>query len=286
MSEIDKKVKDDDFDDEVDDHVEFDDIDIDIDMDIESTDDESDSEVEKSKSRVLSKHKESGKHSLKYDSIFKGKKEEIQEDEYTSGFFNNDFNFDPQSLYHGESSQGDDYVREKDLKEKVYKILLDETDINFMNNRRKPSKIDFNHYYYLLRSNLSGDNFTSVQIFNELAFYFSDNLFNMFKLLDSKWRNLIIDELQEHIGKVPQSSTEVIPRNLTVDAEIEFEIEDLEGNPKIITGVIQETNHEDKEYEVDSYENIYIVPIECITKILNNQKFKYNLNKLNNLDII
>jgi hypothetical protein len=31
--------------------------------------------------------------------------------------------------------------------------------------------------------------------------YISDNLFNMFKLLDNKWRNLIIDELQDHIGK-------------------------------------------------------------------------------------
>ncbi|CAG7579781.1 MAG: hypothetical protein SLAVMIC_00090 [uncultured marine phage] len=236
--------------------------------------------------RVLSKHKESGKHSLKYDSIFKGKKEEVTEDDYTSGYFNNDFKYDPQSAYYHETQNNDEYIREKDLKEKVYKILLDETEINFMNNRRKPSKVDFNHYYHLLRSNLSQDSFTSVQIFNELAYYFSDNLFNMFKLLDSKWRDMIINELQDHIGKVPETSKDVTPRNLTIGAEIEFEIEDTEGDLIVITGVIIDTDNDEREYEVDSYENVYIVPIECITRILNNQKFKYNLNKLNNLDII
>ena len=244
------------------------------------------SKKEDKQPRVLSKHKESGKHSLKYDSIFKGKKEEVTEDDYTSGYFNNDFKYDPQSAYYHETQNNDEYIREKDLKEKVYNILLEETEINFMNNRRKPSKVDFNHYYFLLRSNLSEDSFTSVQIFNELAYYFSDNLFNMFKLLDSKWRDMIINELQDHIGKVPETSKEVIPRNLTVGAEIEFEIEELDGSLKVITGVILDTDHDEQEYEVDSYENIYIVPIECITKILNNQKFKYNLNKLNNLDII
>ena len=236
--------------------------------------------------RVLSKHKESGKHSLKYDSIFKGKKDDIAEDDYTSGYFNNDFKYDPQSNYYHETQNNDEYIREKDLKEKVYKILLEQTEINFMNNRRKPSKVDFNHYYFILRTSLSNDSFTSVQIFNELAYYFSDNLFNMFKLLDSKWRDMIIDELQDHIGKVPETAKEVIPRNLTLGAEVEFEIEELDGSSKVVTGVVVDIDNEEREYEVDSYENIYIVPIECITKILNNQKFKYNLNKLNNLDII
>lgn len=252
------------------------------DKDIKKGDDED----SKREPRVLSKHKESGKHSLKYDSIFRGKKEELVDDEYTSGFYNNDFNYDPQSGYYHETQNNSEYIREKDLKEKVYKILLDETDINFMNNRRKPSRVDFNHYYFLLRSQLSEDSFTSVMIFNELAYYFSDNLFNMFKLLDGKWRDMVIDELQDHIGKVPETSKEVIPKNLTIGAEIEFEMEDDQDNQIVVTGVIRDTNHEDKEYEVDSYENIYIVPLECITKILNNQKFKYNLNKLNNLDII
>lgn len=242
--------------------------------------------------RILSKHKESGKHSLNYDSIFKGKKEEIEDDEYTSGYFNNDFSYDPQSSYYQETQNNSEYIRDLKLKERVYEILLEETDLNFMNNRRKPSKVDFNNYYKLLREELSSDSFTSIQIFNELAYYFSDNLFNMFKLLNSKWRNMIINELQEHIGETPESAKEIKPKNLTKGAEIEFEMEgDSDGEEdeykKItITGVILETNHDEEEYEIDSYENIYIVPIECITKILNNQKFKYNLNKLNNLDIL
>lgn len=236
--------------------------------------------------KILSKHKESGKHSLKYDSIFKGKKEDLEDDEYTSGYFNNDFSYDPQSSYYQETQNNSEYVRDKKLKEKVYEILLEETDLNFMNNRRKPSKVDFNNYYKLLREELSEDSFTSIQIFNELAYYFSDNLFNMFKLLNSKWRNMIINELQEHIGETPESAKEIKPKNLTNGAEIEFEMGDGEGGTKKITGIILEANHDEKEYEVDSYENIYIVPIEYITKILNNQKFKYNLNKLNNLDIL
>lgn len=236
--------------------------------------------------KILSKHKESGKHSLKYDSIFKGKKEDLEDDEYTSGYFNNDFSYDPQSSYYQETQNNSEYVRDKKLKEKVYEILLEETDLNFMNNRRKPSKVDFNNYYKLLREELSEDSFTSIQIFNELAYYFSDNLFNMFKLLNSKWRNMIINELQEHIGETPESAKEIKPKNLTNGAEIEFEMSNDEGGTKKITGIILEANHDEKEYEVDSYENIYIVPIEYITKILNNQKFKYNLNKLNNLDIL
>jgi hypothetical protein len=36
----------------------------------------------------------------------------------------------------------------------------------------------------------------------------------------------------------------------------------------------------------DSYENIYELEINKITKILNNTKFKYNLNKLNNIDFL
>jgi len=236
--------------------------------------------------RILSKHKESGKHSLKYDSIFKGKKEEIEEDEYTSGYFNNDFSYDPQSSYYQETQNNSEYIRDKKLKEKVYEILVDETELNFMNNRRKPSKVDFNSYYKLLREGLSEDSFTSIQIFNELSYYFSDNLFNMFKLLSSKWRNMIINELQDHIGETPESAREIKPKNLTNGAEIEFEMEDEDGENRKITGVVLETNHEETEYEIDSYENVYIVPIECITRILNNQKFKYNLNKLNNLDIL
>jgi hypothetical protein len=85
------------------------------------------------------------------------------------------------------------YVRAKLVKERVYDILKENTSINFLNNRRKPSRNDFNQYYTLLKTNLKDESFTNVELFNELAVYFSDNLFNMFKLLDNNWRNLIIN---------------------------------------------------------------------------------------------
>ena len=45
-------------------------------------------------------------------------------------------------------------VKEKRVKEKVYEVLLNNTDLNFLNNRRKPSKVDFNNYYFLLKNSL------------------------------------------------------------------------------------------------------------------------------------
>ncbi len=249
--------------------------------------------IEKSKKAgktetIVSKHKQSGKHSLEYDTIFKGKKEEITEDTDTSTTYHNDsFGYDPSSHYYHETINNHDYIREKELKQKVYDVLIEHTEINFMNNRRKPSKTDFNEYYSLLKTHLSENNFTNTEMFIELAYYFSDNLFNMFKLLEPKWRNIVIDELQEHIGKRPGNSKDVIAKNLTVGAEIEFyATEPTTGNSIVVTGIIEDQDHDDGIYTVDSYENIYEVEIEDIVKILNNTKFKYNLNKLNNIDFL
>jgi hypothetical protein len=255
----------------------------------------------KNEDNQISKHKESGKHALSHDSIFKGKKEEPLEESYTETYFNDDFRHDPGSLYHHESINHQDYIREKDLKEKVFKILSDKTELNFENNRRKPSRIDFNIYYSLLREELDNDKFTYTEIFNELAYYFSDNLLNMLKLLDNKWRANILTELSKHVGEIPDDWDEVKPKNLTIQAEIEFEIE-VEVDPseidimtmddedcyetRLITGVIVDINKNTKEYTVNSFQDTYIVPLECITQIFNNRKHKYNLNKLNNLDIL
>ena len=134
--------------------------------------------------------------------------------------------------------------------------------------------------------NLKDESFTNVELFNELAVYFSDNLFNMFKLLDNNWRNLIINELQDHIGK-NQNSKDVTNRNIYEGTEIEFVwFDDMLEEDKLITGVVLETNYEDSIFKVDSFEKIYWVEILDITKILNNTKFKYNLNKLNNIDFL
>jgi len=176
-------------------------------------------------------------------------------------------------------------MREKLLKERVYDILDEFTDIKFENNRRKPSKVDFNEYYRLLKENLREECFTNVELFNELSVYFSDNSFNMFKLLETEWKNLIINELQDHIGK-SRNNKEVTNRNITVDTELEFIwIDELEEE-KLIQGVVIEADYEKSDFIINSYENIYKINIKDITKIINNTKFKYNLNKLNNIDFL
>lgn len=238
---------------------------------------------------ALSKHKEEGKHSLKYDSIFKGKKEEplTEEDDiegYITGNHKDTIEVDKSSQYYFESIDNEKYIRDKQVKDKVYQVLTEHTEINFLNNRRKPSKVDFNTYYALLKTHLKGESFTNIELFNELAVYFSDNLFNMFKLLENEWRNMILNELQEHIGK-SKKSKEISNRNIHEGTEIEFLFYE-DGEDKLITGVVLETDYVESKFKVDSYENIYTVDIDDITKILNNTKFKYNLNKLNNIDFL
>jgi hypothetical protein len=244
---------------------------------------------ESSEDVVFSKHSIYGKHSLKYDSIFKGKREDplTEESAEMRSGYNENFEVDKSSHYWYESIDNENYVKEKRIKEKVYQVLSEHTDLNFLNNRRKPSRSDFNRYYFLLKTQLFEESFSNVELFNELAVYFSDNLFNMFKLLDNKWRNMIIDELQDHIGK-QNYSNEIKNRNIYVGTEIEFLAEDPldQGDLIRVTGVVIETFYETSCFSVNSYEKIYEVKLEDITKILNNTKFKYNLNKLNNIDFL
>lgn len=258
---------------------------------IEINDDELKFDVksESSEDVVFSKHSIYGKHSLKYDSIFKGKREDplTEESAEMRSGYNENFEVDKSSHYWYESIDNENYVKEKRVKEKVYGVLSQHTDLNFLNNRRKPSRSDFNRYYFLLKTQLHEESFSNVELFNELAVYFSDNLFNMFKLLDNKWRNMIIDELQDHIGK-QNYSNEIKNRNIYIGTEIEFLVDDpLEQQDIIrVTGVVIETFYETSTYSVNSYEKIYEVKLEDVTKILNNTKFKYNLNKLNNIDFL
>ena len=274
----------DDDDDNLDILIEIDDEDLNLmnDEEEKKTSDEEEEDI------VLSKHKIEGKHSLKYDSIFKGKKEDPLSEDDLDGFafyHKESIEVDKSSNYYFESIDNENYIRTKLVKERVYAVLTEHTSLNFMNNRRKPSRTDFNQYYSLLKRNLESESFTNVELFNELAVYFSDNLFNMFKLLDNKWRNLIIKELQEHIGK-NVNSKQVMNRNIYEGTEIEFMWEDEFGEDKLITGVVQITDYDNSSFKVDSYENIYDIHISKITKILNNTKFKYNLNKLNNIDFL
>ena len=275
----------------------LDDDDDDIDIVIEIDEDDLDiiepqSEVksEEETGVVLSKHKLEGKHSLKYDSIFKGKKEDPLDEEDGTGSFDmyhkDTIEVDRSSNYYFESIDNEKYIRAKLVKERVYEVLEANTSINFLNNRRKPSRTDFNQYYNILKNSLQDESFTNVELFNELAVYFSDNLFNMFKLLDKKWRNLIIFELQDHIGK-NTNSKEITNRNIYEGTEIEFQwIDEFTEHAITITGDVVEVDYENSKFKVNSYERIYDVNLDMISKILNNTKFKYNLNKLNNIDFL
>lgn len=268
----------------------------DDDIAIVETEVEADKKEDDSSLDDISKHKESGKHALKYDTIFKGKKTILtEEDPVESSPNNENWMPDVTTNFHYEVYNNERYIREKDLKEKVYKTLSISTDIDFECNRRKPSRVDFNNYFFIVKTELKNDNFTNIELFNELAYYFSDNLMNMFKLLDNKWRNLIIDELQEHIGKVNSDKT-ILHRNMPVGSEVEFIWADpITLSELMITGEVRGfekctiQSYQDIEeyvYIVNSYENEYQVTIDKITKILNNTKFKYNLNKLNNIDFL
>lgn len=137
------------------------------------------------------KHREQGKHQLPRDTIFKGKLDEKsdEKDEHCQ-----DNNHDASNIFDIQYSDGDDYLNENNLTKDVYDILNDKIKLDFKQNRRKPNKEVFNTYYRLLVTDL-GYKYTKSEIFVELSYYFTDNIFNMFKLLDKKQANSIIKEL-------------------------------------------------------------------------------------------
>lgn len=138
------------------------------------------------------KHKQEGKHSLKRDTIFKGKKDD-KNDESTH---NDDSYYDNVNIFEIQYNENDDIISSTDLTKDIYDILDKETDIDFKQNRRKPNKDSFNNYYNLLVKEL-GYRYTRSEIFVELSYYFTDNIFNMFKLLDKKPAMNIIKELTQ-----------------------------------------------------------------------------------------
>ncbi len=151
------------------------------------------------KSRI-NKHKLEGTHALKRDIIFMGKEEEqIDETESLSSFIdlqNENFEIEKGSDYELESRYFEDYYYKKELAKEVYEILNKNTDINFLANRRKPNKEIFNEYYSMCLKKLD-KKYSKSEIFVELSYYFSDNIFNMFKLLNKKNATGIILELKE-----------------------------------------------------------------------------------------
>jgi hypothetical protein len=141
------------------------------------------------------KHREQGKHQLPRDTIFKGKIEEKNpEKEDGQDSPDKQDNYDVSNIFDIQYNEGDDYLNQNNLTRDVYGILNDKTKLDFKQNRRKPNKELFNNYYNILLRELSFK-YTKSEIFVELSYYFTDNIFNMFKLLDKKPANAIIKEL-------------------------------------------------------------------------------------------
>jgi hypothetical protein len=139
-------------------------------------DDYEEKEYENKKNKY--KPKLIGKHSLKYDSIFKGSIINNNEDkEYDSEHFikNGGGSMDiSDGITMEETKNNIDYYREVKLKEDVYNALLCHTDINFDSIRRKPSKQNFNDYYGILLKHLQMNGYTRTELFIELYQYFSE----------------------------------------------------------------------------------------------------------------
>lgn len=143
------------------------------------------------------KHKREGKHALKTDSIFNGKSNKDALDEYdtSESKSNIKYNIEVGSVFEFESKNNEEYVNQKQLSIDVLEVLTEFTDIDFTSNRRKPNRIIFNQYFLLLVSKLHLK-YTNSELFVELSYFFTDNIFNMFKLLDKKQATIIIKELK------------------------------------------------------------------------------------------
>jgi hypothetical protein len=142
-----------------------------------------------------------GKHSLRHDPFFGGKRQKKEDDEpdtYEPDM--SSLSIDPSSSDYEESNDSYGNYRIRQLRESVYNAVVNNTDIDINTPRRKPSKLDFNRYFNAVKRAIGKDMFSEAEIFVELAPYFSDNLFNMFKLLDTKIANRIIIDLKNKYG--------------------------------------------------------------------------------------
>lgn len=163
-------------------------------------------EDKQKKKRYNLKPKLMGKHSLSYDTIFKGKQNVIydEDQEYQSEHIiknaGGSLDINDNDIDGEESRNNIDTYRDQRLKHDVNNLLKQNTDISFTANRRKPAKTDFNTYYAMILKELIICGYSRTEIFIELSGYFSDNIWNMFQLLDKQYSNIIIKELKEKYG--------------------------------------------------------------------------------------
>lgn len=156
--------------------------------------DESD-EVTETVTKV-SKHKEKGKHALRYDSIFKGKKHEDVDNEHIIDI-QTTFNADNETSNGLEQRDQVEYERLKKLQTEIHEVMVSMGKINIDMPRRKPSKVEFNRMFAEIVKTLDMDQYSYSEVFTLYAYNFSDNLENLFKLLDKEWGGKISLELKE-----------------------------------------------------------------------------------------
>ena len=146
----------------------------------------------------IGKHKIEGKHSLDRDTIFFGKIEEEVDENLESCFndyYEDSYNIESGTIQEDESLHQEKLYNKKELSEEIYKLLNINTKLDFYSNRRKPNKQTFNGYFQLLIETLDYK-YEKCEIFVELSYYFTDNIYNMFKLLNKELATSIIKELK------------------------------------------------------------------------------------------
>lgn len=157
-------------------------------------------EIEEEEKKV-SKHKIRGKHALKHDSLFKGKLEEkTDEYDYESCYCDyqdtiQNFDTDASTDYHFEKENPQEYTRLLDLKNTVRNLVVSDLKMDIHANRRRPARETFNKNYKYLVEHMDLTKYSLADIFVTYSVYFSENLTNMFKLLDNDWREIITKQL-------------------------------------------------------------------------------------------
>ena len=175
---------------------------LDSDTDVLESDDVEDDDVDIMFKFNINNHKLEGKHALKRDTIFKGKLDE-NSDQLDECFFfqqeeiniNDGLPIEVGTNYEFESKHNEEYIGRLNLSRDIHNLLSEKTELDFSSNRRKPNRQAFNDYYKMLLDNV-GKEYTKSEIFVELSYYFTDNIFNMFKLLDKEYATQIIIELK------------------------------------------------------------------------------------------
>lgn len=158
---------------------------------------------QKKKKRIANiKPKLIGKHSLAYDTVFKGKKTESKssEPEHIMNNITGGFDLNEESMEFNESRNSIDNQLNLKLQQEVFNILKTCSDIDFNAPRRKPSVGDLNSYFKVITEQLEHYGFSYCEMFIEMSTYFSDNVYGIYQLLYKKYKDLIVKELVEKYG--------------------------------------------------------------------------------------